>query len=122
MSSILPKVTQPSVQQSGASFAVGSYLSPSQGEDIYKNYSEAIQLVSEPCQPYSSIYVQGALTGYRVLTSYSGEDWQILSAVKQMQEGRTSRGKTTTFGDGGLDIFRLLVQMNGDIAKVIENQ
>ena len=115
MSSILPKVTQPSVQQTGTSFAVGSYRSL---PPDYGAYSLAVLLLQQP----QTDYVHGALTGYRSLTSYSGEDWQLLDAVRQLQDGRTSRGKSVTFGDGALDLWRLLIEQGGDIAKVIAAQ
>ena len=118
MSSILPKSTQPTVSQNGAPaqpFAVTSYRAIPADYGIYAN---ALGLLNTP----QSDYVRGALGGYRSLTSYSGEDWTLLDAVNQLQTARIKNGKSVSYGDGGIDMWRLLVEMNGDIAKVIAAQ
>lgn len=118
MSSILPKSTQPTVQQSGGAispFAVTSYRALPPDYGVYAN---AIGLMNTP----QSDYVRGALAGYRGLTSYSGEDWTLLDAIGQLQTARIKNKKSVSFGDGGIDMWRLLVEMNGDIAKVIAAQ
>ena len=114
--SLVPKDMQPILDIDGESISYAK-RSGLKMDLNYGHFEHAIQVLKQPDE-----YVQGALRAYESLMVEPIPDIVAVVMTSQMHDARTSRGKSISYGDGALDMWRLLVEMSGDVGKVIQSQ